>query len=80
MHLQLIHILALSSQVMVYIAWVLAKCIQVWNQDSLQLWYGVRVVQTTLHTLFRSTCTITGVVVEGTVLEAFLYLIPTSVI
>ena len=32
-----------------------------WNQDS--LWYGVRVVQTTLQALFLST--ITGVVVQG---------------
>ena len=80
MHLQLIHILALSSQVMVYIAWVLAKRIQVWNQDFLQLWYGVRVVQTTLQAFFRST--ITGIVVQlqGTVLEALLYLLPTRVI
>ena len=60
-HLQLIHILALSPQVTVYIAWVLAKHIHVWNQDS--LWYGVRVVQTTLQALFRSI--ITGVVVQG---------------
>ena len=62
MHLQLIHILALSPQVTVYIASVLAKHIQVWNQDS--LWYGVRVVQTTLQALFRS-IKITGVVVQG---------------
>ena len=40
---------------------ILAKHIQVWNQDS--LWYGVRVVQTTLQALFRST--ISGVVVQG---------------
>ena len=39
LHLQLIHILALSPQVTVYIAWVLAKHIQVWNQDSLS--YGM---------------------------------------
>ena len=32
-----------------------------WNQDS--LWYGVRVVQSTLQALFRST--IAGVVVQG---------------
>ena len=40
--LQLIHILALSSQVMVYIPWIFAKHIQLWNQSSLS--YGVRVV------------------------------------
>ena len=40
LHLQLIHILALSPQVTVYIAGVLAKNIQVWNQDSLR--YRVR--------------------------------------
>ena len=34
-HLQLLQILALSPQVTLYIAWVLAKYIQVWNQDSL---------------------------------------------
>ena len=45
LHLQLIHILALSPQVTVYIAWVLANNIQVWNQDSLR--YRVRVVQAT---------------------------------
>ena len=39
LHLQLIHILALSPQVTVYTAWVLAKHIQVWNQDSLG--YGI---------------------------------------
>ena len=61
-HLQLIQILVLSPQVMVYIAWVLAKHIQVWNQDSVW-WYGVREVQTTLQALFQST--ITGVVVQG---------------
>ena len=32
-----------------------------WNQDS--LWYGVRVVQTTMQAFFRSTTT--GVVVQG---------------
>ena len=61
LHLQVIHILALSPQIMIYIAWVLAKNIQVWNQDSLR--YRVRVVQTTLQALFRST--ITGVVVQS---------------
>ena len=35
LHLQLIHILALSPQVTVYIAWVLAKHLHLWNQDSL---------------------------------------------
>ena len=40
--LQLIHILALSPQVMVYSAWIVAEHIQLWNQGSLN--YGVRVV------------------------------------
>ena len=43
-----------------------------WNQDS--LWYGVRVVQSTLQALFRST--IARVVVQ----EALLYLLLTRVI
>ena len=63
MHLQLIYILALSPPVTVYSALVLAKHIQLWNQDSLSYGFGVRVVQTTLSALFRST--ITGVVVWG---------------
>ena len=45
--------LTLYPQVTVYIAWVLAKNVQVWNQGS--LWYGVRVVQTILQALFQST-------------------------
>ena len=47
LHLQLIHILALSPQVMVYIAWVLARHIQVWNQDSLG--YGMESGWCRLH-------------------------------
>ena len=39
LHLQLIHIFALSPQVTVYSAWVFAEHIQLWNQDSLS--YGV---------------------------------------
>ena len=51
LHLQCICILALSPQVMV----LLARHIQVWNQDSLgYAWNGVRVVQTTLQALFQS--------------------------
>ena len=63
LHLRLIHILAQSPTVTVNSAWVLAKDIQLWNQDSLGYGYGVRVVQTTLSALFWST--ITGVVVLG---------------
>ena len=65
LHLQLIHILALSLQVAVYSAWVLAKHIQVWNRDSLG--YGMESGWCTLHcmqALFRAV-TITGVVVRG---------------
>ena len=47
LHLQLIHILALSPQVTVYIAWVLARHIQVWNQDSLG--YGMESGWCRLH-------------------------------
>ena len=43
LHLQLIHILARSPTVTVNSAWVLAKHIQLWNQDSLSYGYGVRV-------------------------------------
>ena len=62
LHLQLIHILALSPQVTVFIAWVLARHIQVWNQDSLS--YGMESGWCRLHCkpLFQST--ITGVVVQ----------------
>ena len=63
LHLQLIHILARSPTVTVNSALVLAKHIQLWNQDSLGYGYGVRVVQTTLPAPFQST--ITGVVVLG---------------
>ena len=41
--LQLIHILALSPQVMVYSAWTFAEHIQLWNRGR-SLSYGVRVV------------------------------------
>ena len=37
--LQLIYILALFPQVMVYCAWIVAEHIQLWNQNSLS--YGV---------------------------------------
>ena len=47
LHLQLIHILALSPHITVYIAWVLAKHIQVWNQDSLG--YGMESGWCRLH-------------------------------
>ena len=63
LHLQLIHILTRSPTVTVNSARVLANHIQLWNQDSLSYGYGVKVVQTTLSALFRST--ITGVVVLG---------------
>ena len=52
LHLQLIHILALSPQVMVYLAWVLAKHIQVWNQDSLS--YGMESGWCRLHCVLVS--------------------------
>ena len=51
LHLQFIHILARSPTVTVNSAWVLAKHIQ----DSFSYGYGIRVVQTTLAALFRST-------------------------
>ena len=41
LHLQLIHILARSPTVTVNSAWVLAKHIQLWNQDSLSYGYGL---------------------------------------
>ena len=47
---------------------ILAKHIQVWNQDS--LWYGVKVMQTTLQALLRSA--ISGVVVQGFIIQ-YLY-------
>ena len=79
LHLQLIHIFALSPQVTVYIALVLAKHIDTGVESWFsRLWYGVRVVQTTLHALFQST--ITGAVVQGLVLEALLYLLLMRVI
>ena len=40
--LQLIHILALSPQVMVYSTWIFAEHIQLWNRGH-SLSYGVRV-------------------------------------
>ena len=40
--LQLIHILVLSPQVMVYSTWIFAEHIQLWNQGR-SLSYGVRV-------------------------------------
>ena len=64
LHLQLIHILALSPQVTVYSAWVLAKHIQVWNQDSLS--YGMESGWCRLHCKpYSGAVTITGVVVRG---------------
>ena len=47
--LQLIHVLALSPQVTVYSAWILAKHIQVlvWSQDSLS--YGMELGWCRLH-------------------------------
>ena len=65
LHLQLIHILVLSPQVTVYSAWVLAKHIQVWNQDQ-SLGYGMESGWCRLHckSYFRAVA-ITGVVVEG---------------
>ena len=62
LHLQLIHILGLSPQVMVYLAWVLAKPYTGVESGFSRPWYGVRVVQTTLQALFQSTTT--GVVVQ----------------
>ena len=64
LHLQLIHILALSSQVTVYLAWVLAKHIQVWNQDSLG--YGMESGWCRLHCKpFSGAQLLHGVVVQG---------------
>ena len=76
LHLQLIHILALSPQVMVYLAWVLAKHIQVWNQNSLG--YGMESGWCRLHCKPFSG----GQLLElwYRVLEALLYLLLTRVI
>ena len=61
LHLQLIHVLALSPQVTVYSARVHTG--PGVESGFSRLWYGVGVVQTTLSALFRSTNT--GVVVRG---------------
>ena len=64
MHLQLIHILALSPQLTVYLAWVLAKRIQVWNQDSFS--YGMESGWCRLHCKpFSRAQLLHGVVVQG---------------
>ena len=54
------HLGTVSSSHGLYRMGILAKHIQVWNQDS--VWYGVKVVQTTLQALFWSI--ISGVVVQ----------------
>ena len=76
LHLQLIHILALSPQVTVYIAWVLAKHIQVWNQDSLG--YGMESGWCKLHCRPFSGAQLLELWYR--VLETLLYLLLTRVI
>ena len=76
LRLQLIHILALSPQVMVYLAWVLAKHIQVWNQDSLS--YGMESGWCRLHCKPFSRAQLLELWYR--VLEALLYLLLTRVI
>ena len=76
LHLQLIHILALSSQVMVYLAWVLAKHIQVWNQDSLG--HGMESGWCRLHCKPFSRAQLLELWYR--ILEALLYLLLTSII
>ena len=76
LHLQLIHILALSPQVTVYIAWVIAKHIQVWNQDSLG--YGMESGWCKLHCKPFSGAQLLELWYR--VLEALLYLLLTRII
>ena len=76
LHLQLIHILALSLQVTVYLAWVLTKYIQVWNQDSLS--YGMESGWCRLHCKPFSGAQLLELWYR--VLEALLYLLLTRVI
>ena len=76
LHLQLIHILALSPQVMVYLAWVLARHIQVWNQNSLG--YGMESGWCRLHCKPFSGAQLLELWYR--VLEALLYLLLTRVI
>ena len=76
LHLQLIHILALSPQVMVYLAWVLAKHIQVWNQDSLG--HGMESGWCRLHCKPFSRAQLLELWYRT--LEALLYLLLTSII
>ena len=76
LHLQLIHILALSPQVTVYLAWVLAKHIQVWNQDSLG--YGTESGWCRLHCKPFSGAELLELWYR--VLEVLLYLLLTRVI
>ena len=67
------HILALSPQVTVYLAWVLTKHIQVWNQDSLG--YGMESGWCRLHCKPFSGAQLLELWYR--VLEALLYLLPT---
>ena len=76
LHLQLIHILALSPQVTVYLAWVLTKHIQVWNQGSLG--YGKEPGWSRLHCKPFSEAQLLELWYR--VLEALLYLVLTRVI